>query len=155
MAALVIFLFGTINALVIRRVEETTMKNKGECIKECWYDSNRRLRSVLPLKAGNHSPCVGTRHLKGQRSVANTDEDSLTTGVEAAVGCLRSLDRKGIKSCHDVFLSPVNSANTMIGYGTDAFQAKDMFRIGVPVFIATFALLVFRVLFYRPLVDLK
>ncbi len=43
----------------------------------------------------------------------------------------------------------------MIDYGTDVFQAKDMFRIGVPVFITTFALLVFRVLFYRPLFDLK
>ena len=57
--------------------------------------------------------------------------------------------------CHDVFLSPVNSANTMIAYGTNAFQAKDMLRVGIPLTIGIFALLVPWVMFYWPLVGLK
>ena len=35
----------------------------------------------------------GTGSLKGERSVANFDEDSLTMGVEAAIDCLQDMDR--------------------------------------------------------------
>jgi len=56
---------------------------------------------------------------------------------------------------HNIFLSPVNSANTMIAYGTNSFRTQDMFRIGVPLFIATFALLVPWVLIYWPLIGLR
>ncbi|RJR30689.1 MAG: 3-hydroxy-3-methylglutaryl CoA synthase [Desulfobacteraceae bacterium] len=38
----------------------------------------------------------GRGSLKGERSVANNDEDSLTMAVEAARDCLRGLDRDGI-----------------------------------------------------------
>ncbi len=55
---------------------------------------------------------------------------------------------------HDVFLTPVNSANTMIAYGTEAFKPKDMFRIGVPITIALFILMLPWMLFYWPLVGL-
>jgi len=38
----------------------------------------------------------GRGSLKGERSVANSDEDSLTMAVEAATDCIRELDRDGI-----------------------------------------------------------
>lgn len=56
---------------------------------------------------------------------------------------------------HDVFLTPVNSANTMIAYGTDTFKTGDMLRIGIPLTIAVFLLLIPWVVIYWPLVGLK
>lgn len=55
---------------------------------------------------------------------------------------------------HDIFLTPVNSANTMIAYGTEAFKPKDMFRIGVPITIAVMLLLLPWMLIYWPMVGL-
>ncbi len=55
---------------------------------------------------------------------------------------------------HDIFLTPVNSANTMIAYGTDAFKPKDMFRIGLPLTIMIFILMLPLMMFYWPLVGL-
>ena len=38
----------------------------------------------------------GGKAPKGEKAVANHDEDSITKGVEAAINCLGSLDRKEI-----------------------------------------------------------
>lgn len=38
--------------------------------------------------------------IKGERSVANTDEDSLTMAVEAAIGCLRGIDRSTVDALY-------------------------------------------------------
>lgn len=85
--------------------------------------------------------------------------------VPAILGFLMAMNRPDLPvvgilmgvciMAHDVFLSPVNSANTMIAYGTNTFETKDMLRIGIPLTIGVFALLVPWVLFYWPLVGLK
>lgn len=84
--------------------------------------------------------------------------------VPAVLGFLTAMSRPDLPiigilmgvciMAHDVFLSPVNSANTMIAYGTNSFQAKDMLRIGIPLTIGVFALMVPWVLFWWPLVGL-
>ncbi|MDR3349930.1 MAG: anion permease, partial [Acidaminococcales bacterium] len=56
---------------------------------------------------------------------------------------------------HDIFLTPVNSANTMIAYGTEAFKPGDMFRIGVPFTAVLFVLVLAWMLIYWPIVGLS
>lgn len=38
--------------------------------------------------------------IKGERSVANTDEDSLTMAVEAAIGCLNGMERSAVDALY-------------------------------------------------------
>lgn len=88
----------------------------------------------------------------------------ITALVPALLGFLITLENPSLPivgflmgTCvmaHDIFLTPVNSANTMIAYGTEAFKPKDMFRIGVPFTIIVFILILPWMLFYWPIVGL-
>lgn len=64
----------------------------------------------------------GPRFISGERAVANHDEDSLTMGTEAALNCLRGVDRKTIDGL--IFASTTSpylekQASTLIGTVAD------------------------------------
>jgi len=48
----------------------------------------------------------GTGGGKGEKAVANCDEDSLTMGVEAAVDCLQGIDRKSVDGLYFASTTP-------------------------------------------------
>ena len=51
---------------------------------------------IYRLSANDIGMVWGTRPGKGEKAVANCDEDSLTMGVEAATTCLHGIDREKV-----------------------------------------------------------
>lgn len=88
----------------------------------------------------------------------------ITAIVPAILGFLVSLNDVSVPiigilmgvcvMAHDIFLLPVNSANTMIAYGTNSFKSQDMFRIGLPLLVILAVLLVPWVYLWWPVVGL-
>ena len=65
-------------------------------------------RSVL-------SKAWGGKGGKGEKSIADADEDSVTMAVEAAMGCFRLIPRKKIDGIISIFTSHSNVAKKCLG----------------------------------------
>lgn len=61
---------------------------------------------IYRLQAGDIGKVWGSRQGKGEKAVANCDEDSLTMGVEAARDCLQGIDRDRVDGLYFASTTP-------------------------------------------------
>jgi len=67
----------------------------------------------------------GRRALKGERSVANSDEDCITMSVEAAMNCLRSIERSATDGFYFASTSAPYKEKSNAGLAATACDLKD------------------------------